>query len=292
MSNLFENYEQEFSGLTAELTKFVTAQIPSQTGDARKQTIRKAERCIDEAMQLLEQMDLEVREQNASIRPRLQQRMRTYRKEVERLESDLRKCKLADTQMDREELFGGHNVGGAAIGEYASSNEQRTRLLTNTDRLRNADRHLDNALRTAVDASSTGDQILSELDRQGRVLDNMKQNLDKTDSTLTKASRILSAMTRRIIQNKILMAFIIIFLIGLIILIIYLKLFAGSGDEPVVVNPSTITTFLPSTQNTQQTVTATVTQTTTSTVVSSVSASASASASATAIPSRRDALFF
>ncbi|KAJ8941581.1 hypothetical protein NQ314_010356 [Rhamnusium bicolor] len=61
MVSLFENYEQQYSVLTADITAQVGLLTASATKD-RRQLISNIEKHVEEAQELLEQMELEVRE--------------------------------------------------------------------------------------------------------------------------------------------------------------------------------------------------------------------------------------
>lgn len=68
-----------------------------------------------------------------------------------------------------------------------------------------------------------GTGILANLASQRETIVRSRDTLHGADDNITKARKILSGMSRRILQNKIMMIGIILFLLVGIILIIYFK---------------------------------------------------------------------
>ncbi|OCT71256.1 hypothetical protein XELAEV_18034234mg, partial [Xenopus laevis] len=87
MSAEFEGYEQDYAVLTAEITGRV-GKIPRLLGDEKKQMILNVEKQLEEARELLEQMDLEVREIPVQSRAMYSNRMRSYKQELGKLDAD------------------------------------------------------------------------------------------------------------------------------------------------------------------------------------------------------------
>ncbi|XP_073858822.1 vesicle transport through interaction with t-SNAREs homolog 1A isoform X21 [Macaca fascicularis] len=87
MSSDFEGYEQDFAVLTAEITSKI-ARVPRLPPDEKKQMVANVEKQLEEAKELLEQMDLEVREIPPQSRGMYSNRMRSYKQEMGKLETD------------------------------------------------------------------------------------------------------------------------------------------------------------------------------------------------------------
>ncbi|KAB0349634.1 hypothetical protein FD755_004783 [Muntiacus reevesi] len=87
MSSDFEGYEQDFAVLTAEITNKI-ARVPRLPPDEKKQMVANVEKQLEEAKELLEQMDLEVREIPPQSRGMYSNRMRSYKQEMGKLETD------------------------------------------------------------------------------------------------------------------------------------------------------------------------------------------------------------
>ncbi|XP_060698071.1 vesicle transport through interaction with t-SNAREs homolog 1A isoform X3 [Hemiscyllium ocellatum] len=87
MSSDFEVYEQDFGTLTAEITNKV-GRIPKLSGDDKKSMVANVEKQMEEARELLEQMDLEIREIPLQSRGLFSTRMKSYKQELEKLDKD------------------------------------------------------------------------------------------------------------------------------------------------------------------------------------------------------------
>ncbi|XP_038677475.1 vesicle transport through interaction with t-SNAREs homolog 1A isoform X4 [Scyliorhinus canicula] len=178
MSSDFEVYEQDFGTLTAEITNKV-GRIPKLSGDDKKSMVANVEKQMEEARELLEQMDLEVREIPLQSRGLFSTRMKSYKQELEKLDKDFRAC-----------------------------------LLDNTERLERSTRRLEAGYQLTVETEQIGQEILENLHHDKEKIQRARERLRETDTNLGKSSRVLTGMLRRIIQNRILM-----FILGAIILL-------------------------------------------------------------------------
>nr|KAF6459707.1 vesicle transport through interaction with t-SNAREs 1A [Rousettus aegyptiacus] len=105
MSSDFEGYEQDFAVLTAEITSKI-ARVPRLPPDEKKQMVANVEKQLEEAKELLEQMDLEVREIPPQSRGMYSNRMRSYKQEMGKLEKDFKRSRIAYSDEVRNELLG------------------------------------------------------------------------------------------------------------------------------------------------------------------------------------------
>jgi len=214
MDNLLFAYEKQFGQLTSDVTVKLGA-IQQSHGAERKSLISATERQLDEAQELLEQMDLEVRELPNSERGKLMNRTKSYQNEFNDLESKLKKMKLTSLTNPsklREELL--------SYEEY-ETDDQRTRLLDNSERLENSTRRLDVGYRVATETERIGQDILDNLHRDRETLNRSRQRLREGNANLGKSSRIVSGMMKRIIQNRALLIFVMLIMFFVIVVIIY-----------------------------------------------------------------------
>jgi len=211
MENLIASYEHQFSVLTAEITVKI-GNIDNAHGAEKKSIISATERQLDEAQELLEQMDLEVRELPNADRGKLMGRMKSYQNEFNRLETQVKNAKTSNVQKFREELF--HLEGNGDL-----ESDQRTRLLDNTERLENSSRKLEIGYKVATDTQKIGEDILNNLSRDRETLERSRQRLREGDASLGKSSRILTAMARRIVQNRAI-TFAVLFIIGIVMIVV------------------------------------------------------------------------
>ncbi|CAG8779385.1 4751_t:CDS:2 [Cetraspora pellucida] len=203
-SELFESYEHDFNQISQSISAKITSTIPSQSGEKRKVTVRATEREIDEADEIIGQMEMEVLNLQPSTRTRLQAKMRNYKSTLEKLKRDLKKASANDSgPTDRDELL----AGASATDLDSASLDQRARLLNGTERLADSSRRLQESHRIALETETIG------------------ANLMEADSYIDKAQRTLKGMTRRMQTNRMLTASIILVLVALILFVIYVKLF-------------------------------------------------------------------
>ncbi|XP_058949132.1 vesicle transport through interaction with t-SNAREs homolog 1A [Pocillopora verrucosa] len=213
MTDLFNHHEQQFGNLSAEITARI-CKIPNLHGSAKKSAVTDVERCFDEARELIEQMELEVREVTGEEKTKLTNRLKAYTNEMKRFDQDLKKAKVAfSDQEGRHELLSGE--------DSHNSEDQRARLLDNTERVERSGRQLDEGYRMCVETEQIGVDIMDNLHRDREVIERARERTRATDKNLSKSSRILTGMMRRIIQNRIIMAVICLAILGVIGLIIY-----------------------------------------------------------------------
>ncbi|XP_069095479.1 vesicle transport through interaction with t-SNAREs homolog 1A isoform X1 [Pleurodeles waltl] len=191
MSSDFEGYEQDYSVLSAEITGRI-ARIPKLAADEKKQMVAQVEKQLEEAKELLEQMDLEVREIPAPSRAMYGARMRSYKQELSKLEVDFKRSRIAYSDEVRNELLG---------DDGNSSESQRAHLLDNTERLERSSRRLEAGYQIAVETEQIGQDILENLNHDREKIQRARERLRETDTNLGKSSRILTGMLRSNIFN-------------------------------------------------------------------------------------------
>lgn len=202
MSDLFSTYELDFQlALQDAQAKFASAS--SSSGDARKSALQAIEHVTDEALELLDQMNLEVQNLPANQRLEYNAKIRKYRGEADRNKARLRE--LLDDE-DRDDLFG--------------DNSQRKQLLTNNASLERSLDRLRESQRIALETESIGGNILNDLRAQREQISNSRNTLLAADSYVDRLMQTLRLMTRRITANK----FISYAIIAVLILLIFLVL--------------------------------------------------------------------
>uniref|UniRef100_A0ABI7W1P1 t-SNARE coiled-coil homology domain-containing protein n=1 Tax=Felis catus TaxID=9685 RepID=A0ABI7W1P1_FELCA len=186
MSSDFEGYEQDFAVLTAEITSKI-ARVPRLPPDEKKQMVGHVEKQLEEAKELLEQMDLEVREIPPQSRGMYSNRMRSYKQEMGKLETDFKRSRIAYSDEVRNELLG---------DDGNSSENQRAHLLDNTERLERSSRRLEAGYQIAVETEQIGQEMLENLSHDREKIQRARERLRETDANLGKSSRVLTGMLR------------------------------------------------------------------------------------------------
>eukprot|EP00794_Sanderia_malayensis_P011734 gene11734-12954_t len=214
MSELYSDYEKQFGILSADITAKI-GRVPNLSGEQKRDVVSDVEQKLEEVQELLEQMDLEVRSMSPEDKSKFSGRLKTYKDDVTKMEGDLRKAKIAfsDQETARAELLAGDDGG--------HSEDQRSRLLDNTDKMERSSRRLDGGLRICVETEDIGNDILQNLERDRETITRTRDRLRTTDGDLGKSSRILTGMMRRIIQNRILLALICLAILAVIGVVIY-----------------------------------------------------------------------
>ncbi|KAM4526781.1 vesicle transport through interaction with t-SNAREs homolog 1A isoform 1-T1 [Fundulus diaphanus] len=186
MSSDFETYEQDFGTITAEVTNKI-GKIPKLSGEEKTQLVLNVDKQLEEVRELLEQMDLEVREIPIQSRAMYTSRLKSYKQEMEKLEKDFKRSRIAYSDEVRNELLGDDAI---------SSEGQRAHLLDNTERLERSSRRLEAGYQIAVETEQVGQEILSNLHTDREKIQRARERLRETDSNLGKSSRILTGMLR------------------------------------------------------------------------------------------------
>ncbi|CAG8460741.1 14125_t:CDS:2, partial [Dentiscutata heterogama] len=193
-SELFESYEHDFDQISQSISTKINSTLPSQSGEKRKSTVRATEREIDEAEEIIGQMEMEVLNLQPSTRTRLQAKMRIYKSNLEKLKRDLKKVSANDSvPTDRDELL----AGASATDLDSASLDQRARLLNGTERLADSSKRLQESHRIALETETIGASVLDDIRRQREQILHTRNTLMEADSYIDKAQRTLKGMTRR-----------------------------------------------------------------------------------------------
>ncbi|XP_023197138.1 vesicle transport through interaction with t-SNAREs homolog 1A isoform X3 [Xiphophorus maculatus] len=194
MSSDFETYEQDFGTITAEVTNKI-GKIPKLSGEEKTQLVLNVDKQLEEVRELLEQMDLEVREIPIQSRAMYNSRLKSYKQEVEKLEKDFKRSRIAFSDEVRNELLGDDAISSES--QLIKLREERAHLLDNTERLERSSRRLEAGYQIAVETEQVGQEILANLHTDREKIQRARERLRETDANLGKSSRILTGMLRR-----------------------------------------------------------------------------------------------
>ncbi|KAJ8284605.1 hypothetical protein COCON_G00034550 [Conger conger] len=151
MSSDFESYEQDFGTLTAEITNKI-GRIPKLASEEKTQLVLNVDKQLEEVKELLEQMDLEVREIPVQSRGMYNNRLKSYKQEVEKLEKDFKRSRIAYSDEVRNDLLG--DGGSSSETQLIKLREERAHLLDNTERLERSSRRLEAGYQIAVETGT------------------------------------------------------------------------------------------------------------------------------------------
>ncbi|XP_050694548.1 vesicle transport through interaction with t-SNAREs homolog 1A-like isoform X2 [Eriocheir sinensis] len=199
MATLMTEFEQQFATVTADITSKICI-IASREEAEQRVLVQEVEKLVEEAKELLERMELEVRDADPPVRERLRGHIRGYQVELSRLEGEcgrVRASSMASGTSARDELLGGGTGAGLSVGE-----EQTQALLDNTETLERTSSRLTQGHKIALETEHIGAQILNDLHSQRQTISHSRQRLREADSDLDQSSRVLGSMLRRTLQNR------------------------------------------------------------------------------------------
>ncbi|KAK8479481.1 hypothetical protein V6N11_046210 [Hibiscus sabdariffa] len=200
MSEAFEGYERKYCELSANLSKKCTA-AAALSGEQKKQKVSDIRAGLENAEDLIRKMDLEARDLN------------NLKSEVKRLASGNLNPDARDQLLE----------SGMADALTASTN-QRSRLMTTTERLNQSGDRIKDSRRTMLETEELGVSILQDLHSQRQALLHADNTLHGVDDNIGKGKKILTAMSRRMNRNKWTIGIIITVLIIAIAVVLYFKL--------------------------------------------------------------------
>jgi len=224
-TTLFNNYEQDFQQIIASIREKVEGNSKSEGVEQRKTALRRVEMELDEADEMVSQMEIELQGMPQSIKPQYQARIKTAKTDLTRFK---KLSKELHAQLTRSDLMGG--AGGRPIGPSSADDpygtSDRTRLLAGTALLEDGTKRLQDSQRIALETEEQGADILSNLRRQREQIENTRDTLHTADNSIDRASGTLKKMIRRMYKQRFITGAIITVLILLILIIVYEKVFA------------------------------------------------------------------
>jgi len=231
MSDLFNNYDQEFIRLSQTITRQI-AEIPTLHGDRKINALTSAQKNVDEAHEVLTQMALEISSlPSIATKKDLQNKYKQYDNDFKKMQKDLKVSRTAlPKDGGRDQLIGNSSLGGdlTAVG----SGQDRDKLLSGTDKLQDTSSKIKQAQMTIISTQEVGAGIMQNLDTQTDTLQHTRDNLTNADTFLNNTRRLLSGMGRRAQTNKLILACIILVLLTAIGLILYFSFSGSSTPQP------------------------------------------------------------
>ncbi|PGG98339.1 hypothetical protein AJ79_08906 [Helicocarpus griseus UAMH5409] len=214
-SELFSGYEAELKLVQADLNQKLD-QIAEATGEERKSAIRQAERALDEATELLDQMRIEKENIPSAARSKVNTRFRNFVTDIDEVKRTLKT--LSD---DRRALFGDRYTDEPAPGDQHL--EQRQQLLSGTERLERSSARLRDSQRVAEETENIGRNTLADLYLQRQTIEHTRAGLLESEGYVDRSVKTLRGMARRMATNRVITIAIITVLVLLIFAVIYSK---------------------------------------------------------------------
>ncbi|KIM76737.1 hypothetical protein PILCRDRAFT_826125 [Piloderma croceum F 1598] len=223
-TTLFDSYEHDFNQLINDVKQKLD--VDSAVGkdvEARKAALRRVELILDEADEMISQMQLEIQGIPKSLKSKYTPRLKNSQAELLRWKKLSREV---HGKLQRGELFArsGSRFGGVTSDEPYGTADDRTRLLVGHEVLEDGTRRLQESERVALETEEQGAGILSSLRRQREQIENSRDVLHTADTSIDRASSTLKRMIRRMYQQRAVIASMIVVLIVVILLILWAKL--------------------------------------------------------------------
>ncbi|XP_008291481.1 vesicle transport through interaction with t-SNAREs homolog 1B [Stegastes partitus] len=223
-SEEFEKLHEIYKSLFEEL-KLMPDRALKIHGEERKRLVRSFDERQGEAEEVLQGMEEELRAAPPSYRNAMSTKLRLYRRDLGKLQRDM-KSSAPGSGFSSQPGQGSHH------GIYSSQNQQSTHLqsqrallLQGTDSLNNASQSIERSQRIAAESEQIGTDIIEELGEQREQLDRTRNRLENTGENLSRSRKILRAMSRRLMTNKLLLAVIIIMELAILGAVVYLRFF-------------------------------------------------------------------
>lgn len=193
---LYESYEGDLKQLLDAITgKLGSPEVKEGKAEARKAVLRRVEMELEEADEIVAQMELEI--QGHASKAKMQVKIRGYKAELQKRKADVRSL---STSVDRHDLLGGgrgtneDNPYGEGLSQAQA---QRARLLAGTDKLSDGQRRLEESHRIALETETLGASTLGTLRQQREQIEGTRDTLQQADGSIDKASGTLKKMIRR-----------------------------------------------------------------------------------------------
>ncbi|CAG5126833.1 unnamed protein product [Candidula unifasciata] len=214
-SEKFESLEDDLNRITDEL-KEIERNLSHQSGEERKNAIRKVERKLEDGNIILQELESEAKLAPVNYRTQMLGRLRHHRSDIEQLARSLKRGTDSG-------FSGTDNYGFDREERLDSSN--RAKLLQGHQSLQRASESILRSHQIAAETDQIGVEIIDELGEQRETLLRARDRLVETDANLGKSRLILKGMARRMMSNKLILLVIILIELAILGGVVYWKFF-------------------------------------------------------------------
>lgn len=230
MSDILRNYEQQFGILCADITSKISRTVTNLGKENKTEAISAIEQLFQEAQEIIEQMELEIRDVNSSHKRTPEQKDK-YMNIIGGYKSELTKLEVEfNSQLKNRKSTSASTSGGnrarieLSLNDSQDDNELNDLKSKNSESMGRMNKNLENGYRIVLESEEAGKNILSDLFSQREQMERSRDRLREINTNLGKSSRIVTAMTRKILQNKIVLFGLCAFLIVFVLFVIYLAI--------------------------------------------------------------------
>jgi len=221
---LFDSYEQDFRQFIETIREKLEDNANDDKGEQRKSTLGRVEMELDEADEMVSQMEIEIQGVPQSARAQYHSRLRSAKADLSKYKKLLAESR---SQLARSNLLSSTKLsenGGYNSSDDPYNSSDRTRLLAGTMLLEDGTRRLQQSRQIALETENQGADILSNLRIQREQIENSRNTLQRADVAIDRASGTLKKMVRRMYQQRVVTGAIVGVLVILIIIIVWEKI--------------------------------------------------------------------
>ncbi|XP_034419026.1 vesicle transport through interaction with t-SNAREs homolog 1B [Cyclopterus lumpus] len=223
-SEEFEKLHEIYKSLYEEI-KLMPERALKCHGEERKRLVRTFDERHGETDEVLQGMEEELRAAPSSYRNAMSTKLRMYRRDLGKLQRDMKNSAPAFGSTSQTSEGSRHGIYSSENQQSTQLQSQRALLLHGTDSLNNATQSIERSQRIAAETDQIGTDIIEELGEQREQLDRTRNRLVDTGDNLSRSRKILRAMSRRLVTNKLLLAVIILMELAILGAVVYLKFF-------------------------------------------------------------------
>uniref|UniRef100_K3WHM6 Vesicle transport v-SNARE N-terminal domain-containing protein n=1 Tax=Globisporangium ultimum (strain ATCC 200006 / CBS 805.95 / DAOM BR144) TaxID=431595 RepID=K3WHM6_GLOUD len=184
MTDTFARYAEDFELYRDDAAKDTRAISSASSPAARNELIERAEGNLSEADRNLRILEGEARGGNGQERKKMQDQLRVFKGEIEKLKANLNRAKLVGDSQQR------HN----RLPENLTEAERAARVQQQINR--NGDL-LDDAQEIVIETQQIAGNITGNLDQQRQMLVNTRDNIDSTRNDAEEAGEHLNSLKRK-----------------------------------------------------------------------------------------------
>lgn len=116
-------------------------------------------------------------------------------KELKRLEEEYNRTKLTASNLE-------NSLDDSSLDDFDVTEDQKRRLLDNSERLERTGNSLDDAYRVALETEEIGATVLTNLSQQRETIHRSRNRMRETNADLSRSARIMNTMIMRSIRDK------------------------------------------------------------------------------------------
>lgn len=218
---LFDSYEQDLRHIISSVSDKLEGSGKNLVGEQWKAALRRVEIELDEADDIVSQLEVEIQGIPHSIKA-------PYAARLKQDKADLSKYKKLSkglhSQAARTDLLGGYKPATSGSDDPYNEQSDRTRLLVGTETINDGSRRITESTSIALETEAHGADILRTLRGQREQIDNSRNMLHTADTHIDRASGTIKGMIRHMKKQRIILSIIGVFFVILICTILYFKL--------------------------------------------------------------------